>query len=460
MFLQAFLLLGISIIPCMGKNQTFIDEKESILLKYRNPRSEIEQNITSGEQAWLSFQNRHAFKQQTKNNPKKISKDSSRQARVLNPPPPLFRKNRSKRERQRLPSIQKKSSEKKLLRNEFHPLSEHHALTQTSHIDRVTVARLINLAHDGSVDSYYFLGLIYLYGLNEMTPNAVKAKEWFEKAAKAGHTEGQCALGLTLHHGIGDVKQDTKMAMHWFYRAAIDSRNQRAYWLLGRSLYEGLSLADISIDPETLTSLLGIEIQAYIASGTKAGFFLAAHLFCKANKIHEATHHLALMFEYGLVPDSFSLIVEEVEESSGDENSMRHRFHASESKIALTRFEKAAELYRKAAHMGNTESLYNLGLMYTYGRGLPLNYVKAKNFFQQAIVKKHSPSMRYLAIMAMNGWGQIDDVPNPKEAIYWLQQCISVRNELVKKMCQRELHELKSRMDDAEAYRMSTIRNL
>lgn len=464
--LRVLLLVIISIIPCITcihrENQTSSEEEASKRVKFRDPRSEIENNITTGEQAWLD---------QFKQIPVVANKAHAHESRdrALNPSPSLFQKKKSKRERQKQKLSSTKSMDENLVRNEFHPLSEHHALTQTTNIDRSTVARLHNQAHDGSVDSYYFLGLVYLYGLNHNIPNSNKAKDWFEKASKAGHTEGQCALGLILHYGLGDVEQDQKSAMYWFYRAAsiqIDSKNKRAYWLLGRSLYEGTTLNDINVDPETATSALGLDIQDYINAGNQAGFLLAAHLFHKAEKIHEAVHHLAIMFEYGLVPEYFPFIqVQGPESIEGHQHGQAIQVLAqykarNDSSKQMTKFEKAADLYRRAANLGSTESLYNLGLMYTYGRGVPLNYSKAKNLFQEAIVKKHAPSMRYLALLAVNGWGQLEDVANPNEAIYWLDQCIQIGNEQIEELCQSELEEVEGYVNAAESFRTSTLQSL
>ena len=91
--------------------------------------------------------------------------------------------------------------------------------------------------HDGSVDFYYFLELVYLYWQNIMIPDSEKANDWFQKAYEAGYVEEQSALGLIPCHEIGNVQQDVKAAMQWFPLATIDLKHERVYWLLGRSLY-------------------------------------------------------------------------------------------------------------------------------------------------------------------------------------------------------------------------------
>lgn len=401
--------------------------------------SSINESIALGEETLLSSLNEtHS------------SATSQRQQETLDiaPSPSLFQKKKYKRKRKQASSNDNDGDARKyddLIKAEFHPFSEHHALSKSTEINRSTVARLHNQALGGSIDSCYFLGLIYLYGLNDMTPNPKKAVLWFEKAANEGHVEGQCALGLILHHGLGDVEQDREVAMYWFYMASMDkSKNTRAFWLFGRSLYEGLSLEDVGVEPETVTSSLGLSMKDYIKAGQNSNFFLAAHLFHDAKDVHEAMHYLALMFEYGLVPDTFG----SNQKSKNQQNIM-------------TRFERAAALYRAAARLGSTESLYNLGLMHTYGRGLPLSYAKAKILFEQAIKQEHSSSMRYMARLAVNGWGQNEEIPNLEEAIHWLEQCIQHgHDEKVEQLCRKELEEVEGYVNAAESFHAMTMENL
>ena len=331
---------------------------------------------------------------------------------------------------------------------EFLPLSDPHGLNQTTSIDRSTVARLHNQAQEGSVDSSYFLGLIYLYGLNNMTPDPSKAVKWFGKAASVGQAEAQCALGLILYHGLGQVGTDKKTAMRWFYQSSVDSKNKRAYWLLGRALYEGMTLRDIGVEQTNAASALGLDIEKH-DDGIQSNFILAAHLFQKADGVHEAMHHLAIMYEYGLIPSDFPK----------DESIPRHE-HYHERPRFPPNFERAAALYRNASNLGSTESLYNLALMYTYGRGVPLNYTKAKELFRQAALKNHAPSMRYLGLMAMNGWGQTEDLSNPTEAIHWLEKCIEYKTEQVQDFCERELKELMDVVEAAEVFRTTVLQTI
>jgi len=395
-------------------------------LPYRDPR--IEENIMSGERVWKSM-----------NKVKEMSRG------------PASRKLSQKHSNYQ-PPVQK-SRHRQL--DVFHPFSNTHGINQKTVIDRATIARLHNQAQDGSVDSSYFLGLIYLYGLHFSESNAMKASRWFKDAAEQGHSEAQCALGLLLYDGIGAVGKDRKTAMRWFYQcASSESESFHGHWLLGRALYEGLTFEDIGVKTKDAMSVLKIlSGQFEGAQDPPSAFILAAHLFQKAENVHQAIHYLAIMFEYGLLPKDFPRM-----DIPGSENTIVGNGLSS---FSSRNFEKAAELYRKASRMGSIESLYNLALMHTYGRGVPLNYARAVDLFRQATFWKHAPSMHYLGKFALKGWGRPNEKPNVEDAMFWLDQCIqhSIIEER-KHICEEDLSELEQLIDEADSNRASILKHL
>jgi len=96
----------------------------------------------------------------------------------------------------------------------FSPLSEKFEVNRFTKIDKGTFAKINNQAHDGSIDSAYFLALIHFYGLSTNKPDYEEARRWFKDAAVKGHTEAQCALGILLYDGVvGSIGMDKKTAM-------------------------------------------------------------------------------------------------------------------------------------------------------------------------------------------------------------------------------------------------------
>jgi len=301
------------------------------------------------------------------------------------------------------------------------------------------------------LDSAYLLGVFYLYGLADLAVSPSSALQWFYRAAIRGHVDAQCTLGILFYRGVnilesnrksdkrstnGDededtVERDVKNAARWFHRAALDNDHTRAYYYLGSALYSGeVNYHDIGVtsrpesrsDKEKRDSWYDTNSNV-LDINKKPDFLEATRLFhIAANRgMKEAIHQLAVMFEYDLVP---KLI--------GDKKDSKQR-----------RYAKAEQLYRKSSKLGYVESMYNLGLMLSQGRGIggSLNGVsglgdegrgqavadaEAIYFFQRAASgnHKHVPSMRYLGILSANGRGQVDGVPNIELAIYWFQLCI------------------------------------
>jgi hypothetical protein len=170
--------------------------------------------------------------------------------------------------------------------------------------------------------------------------------------------------------------------------------------------------------------------------------------------IPDALHYLGIMHEYGLISvDDFMF---------GDQGR-------NENKNQL---KLAADLYNRAVQLGYAESMYHLALMYTYGRGVPINYAKAADLLRQAALDHyHSASMRYLALMAIKGYLSEQNEIDYDMAQYWFRQCIkwsevsSSGNQpetlrSVGQVCTVELKELTDLLIKANRYQIDLLRNL
>ena len=251
-------------------------------------------------------------------------------------------------------------------------------------IDEREFQRTKMKAEEGSADAAYFMGLFYLYGLGSfLDPNEEIAAKWFRFSAEGGHNDAQCALGLLLYYGLGNIKKDIAAATSYFRFASNDGHSV-GHWMYAKSLYETASTDDD------------------FSENTKEQFQEAARLFqMAANDIPEASHQLAVMYEYGLLKSERN----NVEEPD---------------------FDKAAELYQVASQRGCVESTYHLALMHAYGRGLPQDYSEAAELFRIAAthpLTPHPPSMRYLATILANGYSDANEIPDFEGALYFYDKC-------------------------------------
>mmetsp|Transcript_7845 Transcript_7845/g.14785 ORF Transcript_7845/g.14785 Transcript_7845/m.14785 type:complete len:439 (-) Transcript_7845:727-2043(-) len=422
-----FLLLKKS----LGHGATMIDENNSY-----DPKLEVGNTITSGERAWLLSNSNEKPKGE---------------AEVQSPKPSSGTKPRWHHRQPQSDNGSSKSGFVDEFVDEIQPLSERFEINRSTNIDRDTIVRINNQAHDGSIDSSYFLGLMYVYGLGFTEPDYLEGLRWFKEAAMKGHKEAQCAIGILLYSGAGDIGEDKKTAMRWFYRASVDSKDSYGYWLLGKSLYEGLTFEDIKISAKDAASPLKIDWHEWyddIHDNASLSNILAAHLFTKAEGVYQAKHHLAVMFEYGLIPYDFWKGENDAKDNSTNDN------------VFVPNYRKANELYRIAALEGSIESLYNLGLMYSYGRGVPVNYSRAVDLFRRAASSQHSPSMSYLGLFAMQGLGQPNDMPNFKEAVFWFSKCAQYAPPYVKELCDYELNNIRQSIQKIETTYNSLLQRL
>jgi TPR repeat protein len=280
-------------------------------------------------------------------------------------------------------------------------LSNAHGFNYTTNIPRDQIAHIYNNAMQGSSESGFIVGMFYLYGFmgtvdgHSDMENAIK---WFSKSAADGFVDSQVALGILLYHS------EQKSSISWIFQAAMSGNHPRAHYLLARFLCEGGSLNDIGIEG--------------IAGESK--YQRAVSHLRKASIIPEALHLLALLFEYNLAGE---------EKGGNDVND---------------HFKEALKLYKLAVGKGSVESLYNLALMYIYGRGTQIDYSIATTFLLQAATKNHVPSFRFLGLLAM----QDADQPNPRDAIFWLGKCLTfaVSSDL-KNICSDELEQVQGIVD-------------
>ncbi len=80
-----------------------------------------------------------------------------------------------------------------------------------------------------------------------------------------------------------------------------------------------------------------------------------------------------------------------------------------EGKFAPQDYQRAAELYQKAAAMGHAPSQVALGGCYDAGRGVPCNSVKAASFYKLAAEQGNADGQYYLALCHYYGFGLARD---------------------------------------------------
>lgn len=78
-------------------------------------------------------------------------------------------------------------------------------------------------------------------------------------------------------------------------------------------------------------------------------------------------------------------------------------------------YDKAFELYEKAAQQGNAEAQYNLGVMYYSGDGAIQNYMQARKWFEKAAIQNYADAQFSLGVINEDGEGVSQDMAIAKE---------------------------------------------
>jgi len=89
------------------------------------------------------------------------------------------------------------------------------------------------------------------------------------------------------------------------------------------------------------------------------------------------------------------------------------------SKVKYAEDEATAYELRKSAGGGDASAQNKLGLLYYEGKGVPQNYLQAKQWFEEAAKQGHAGAQTNLGTVYLHGEGA---VPNDRMALFWFSQ--------------------------------------
>jgi len=202
----------------------------------------------------------------------------------------------------------------------------------------------------------------YLSAEND-TDKMGQAKAIYTGLADKGDQYAQLKLAYMLEKGIG-ATPDMLGAQRW-YTAAADQGNPQAQFLLAQFYQVGaLGEPDYSLAKELYGKAAGQLTQASVALG----------------------------FLYETVDDNYA---------------------------------EALKNYQQASIKGDANGDYNLALMYFYGKGVPVDFQKAKFLFTEAANKGDAEAMAQLGGINFTGLGQTRDV---QQGLVWFKKAADLGN--------------------------------
>ena len=199
-------------------------------------------------------------------------------------------------------------------------------------------AQYIETAEQGDAEAQYNLGMRYQNG-DGFVKDAVKAVEWFRRAAEQENPMAQNALSVCYIRGEG-VDKDIIKAFDWFRKAVSHGK------------------------------VLNTEVQETIKSFNKAAEQGEA----------EAQYSLGMCHIYGTY---------EVPTGLWPWNDA--------SGMSYPNFEKAAELFKKAAEQNHLAAQYQLGISYNNGQGVVKDLIKAFEWYHKSAEQGYAPAQFIIA---------------------------------------------------------------
>lgn len=346
--------------------------------------------------------------------------------------------------------------------NALLPLAFYNAMDNNPQIREQAFAVAKEQAASGDTNAALLLGLLYDRGIGINT-NPAQAIEWYQHASD--NIASQFILGTYTIQGKG-----------------IEKNEQKGKEQLQRAVNERFSYADFNmaiVQHQSGQEFLPDLTHAYELGNSHAGLVLADYYLAgntdpekmkQARTIYEglaekgdreAQLKLAYMDEQGLgtTPDmaeaqrwytaaaeqgnplaqyllgQFYQVGKKGEPDYEQAKLWYQKASATlpEAYVALgfidetvdDNYIQALKAYEQAAAQGSTTGVYNLALMYLYGKGTPVNYQKAKDLFTEAANKQIHEAMNQLGGIYFNGLGQPRD---EQQALSWYKKAADLGN--------------------------------
>lgn len=200
------------------------------------------------------------------------------------------------------------------------------------------IKKLEELAKQGDIEAQKKMGYCYLFG-EGVTKNNSKAIEWFTKAAEQGDSEAQVRLG--------DFYNDTTI---------VETNYQKTVELYKKAAEQG-------------------NINA------KFNLFKMFRYACDGEQWYE---------------EVVDWCTKEAEQEIYAQNELGDMYYKGDG--VEKNYQKAFDLYTKAAKQGNPRAQFNLALMYLRGEGTKKDYMKGFELCREVAEKGHPDAQLFLGI--------------------------------------------------------------
>ena len=262
------------------------------------------------------------------------------------------------------------------------------------------------LAVKGDSTAQFQLGTLYYQG-NGVKQDYSQAFLWYRRAAQQGNSDAQYSLGNMYLMGEG-IKQDDYQARQWYEKAAEQGHEGAQHNL--ESL-QRIAAAEPEPEYDPNANNLGNDLAeqddaTFEEPEEKKGFF--SKLFGKDDADKEDTEEAVVTTEeidgFQANDGQMSADVPEATDSSASdiyEKGLNFEFGEGVPQNHRTAF----EFFKKSADLNYAPAQYKLGLAYAYGQGTEKDPEVAVEWYQKSAEQGYALAQRTLATLYMSGDG-------------------------------------------------------
>ncbi|XP_051867007.1 protein sel-1 homolog 1-like [Pristis pectinata] len=270
---------------------------------------------------------------------------------------------------------------------------------------------LVKAADLGSTKAMERIAYALLFG-DQLPQNVTAAKDLFEALAENGSHKAQTALGFMHATGIG-VSYNQPKALVYYTFAALGG-NFVAHMILGYRYLNGINLPqhceaalihyrtaakyvadNVALNGEILTEKVRLTERAENLSSN--GEIMDLDLY----------QYYQFIAEKGDLQSQKAFYYLSKAAQGGSTNALGFlgKMYSEGNEVVPQSNETALMYFRMAAERGNPIGLTGLGLVYLYGKGVPVDYDEALKYFKKAADKGWVDGQFQLGVMYYTGLG-------------------------------------------------------
>lgn len=302
-------------------------------------------------------------------------------------------------------------------------------------------------AKQGHSDAQWFLGYMYDKGKG-VKQNYSKAAKWYEKAGDQGHTTAQWTLGYFYYCGWG-VPKDPVKSFEWYLKAANNGL-ALAQWEIGCKYKYGNG---VSKDYAKAVEWFRKAADQGFADGQKSLAYMYEDGLGVTQDYDQALFWLKKAANKGdieakknldLINQKISSTKNSVTQNKTATKKANNSSTTSSTSKTLTadeNFKKGEEYYknmeysnalpyiRKAAEDGHSNAQFRLGYMYDAAQGVAKDYAEAAKWYRKAAEQGHVTAQNNLGSLYRRGLGVTQDYA---EALKWFNKSASQNSTIAK----------------------------